>query len=105
MKSENLKKHLVEQLRHKQKELDNFSKRMYAHYYDFEDYVDENYEWPEVLGTKIRPSKALYNQDPTAYEHCFSSWAESLPLESFPEYEEIRGTIAELSDWLQEIGA
>ena len=102
-KAENLRKHLQDHLARKQKELDNFDKPQHAHYYDFDEYLDLNYQWPSIMGVKIKPSKALFNQDITAYNHAFKAWANGVPSEDFPEYQELLAQIAEIKDWLQEL--
>ena len=102
-KTENLKSHLSDHLARKQKELDSFDKPTYAHFYDFDEYLDTNYKWPSVAGTAIQPSKALKNQDWLAYHHAFKSWANSLDANDFPEYQELLAQIEEIKDWLSSL--
>lgn len=102
-KTENLRAHLKDHLARKQKELDNFDKPKYAHYFDFDEHLNTTTKWPCVLGIALNPSKALYNQDILAYNHAFKAWANSLSSEDFPEYQELLAQIAEIKDWLSSL--
>lgn len=77
-------------------------KQMKVSYSQFDEWLDSTQPTVSVMGYAFKPSEVLFNRNYEGYIDSMNKWAESLPLESFEEYQQLLDEREQLQQWILE---